>query len=151
MTFTQISQIRSTFYAESTLGKLLCKPNDQVTTEDKKSIFYETDCSKCEVVYFDLSKRSLKPRSDEQKRSVKICNCQNDEIAKPCWNADHNFSWNQKKVAVRESRLIPTKIKETMHSLKNPNQIEKISYMLTEMWVPNLRKRITFVSIKLLL
>ena len=32
------SQIRSTFYAESTLGKLLYKPKDQVTTEDKKSI-----------------------------------------------------------------------------------------------------------------
>ena len=39
------------------------------------------------------------------------------------WEAGHNFSWDQKKVVERESRLIPRKIQETIHSLKNPNQI----------------------------
>ena len=43
------------------------------------------------------------------------------------WEADYNFSWDQKKVVDRESRLIPRKIKETIHSLKNPNHINKIS------------------------
>ena len=38
-------------------------------------------------------------------------------IAKHCWEADHNFHWDQKKVNDRESRLIPRKIKETIHSL----------------------------------
>ena len=42
-----------------------------------------------------------------------------------CWEADHNFNWDQKKVIDRESRLIPRKIKETIHSLKNPNHINK--------------------------
>ena len=56
-----------------------------------------------------------------------------------CWEADHNFSWDQKKVVDRESRLIPRKIKETMHSMKNPNHINKISYTLSEMWLPNLQ------------
>ena len=50
-------------------------------------------------------------------------------ITKNCWEADHNFSWNQKKDLDRESRLIPRKIKETMHFLKNPNHINKITYM----------------------
>ena len=54
------------------------------------------------------------------------------------WEADYNFSWDQKKVVDRESRLIPRKIKETIHSLKNPNHINKISYMLPEIWLPNL-------------
>ena len=49
-----------------------------------------------------------------------------------------NF-FHQKKVIDRESRLIPRKIKETIHSLKNPNRINKISYMLPEIWLPNLR------------
>ena len=35
-----------------------------------------------------------------------------------------------KRVIDTEIRLIPRKIKETMHSLKNPNHIKKISYML---------------------
>ena len=66
-------------------------------------------------------------------------NCDKNEIAKHCWEADHNFSWDQKKVVDRESRLIPRKVKESIHSLKNPNHTNKISYMLPEIWLPNLR------------
>ena len=53
--------------------------------------------------------------------------------------ADLKFNWDQKKVIDKESRLIPRKIKETIHSLKNPNHINKISYMLPEIWLPNLQ------------
>ena len=72
---------------------------------------------------------SLKLHSDEHKRSVRSCNCDKNKIAKHCWEVDHNFIWDQKKVD-RESRLIPRKIKETIHYLKNPNHINKISHML---------------------
>ena len=132
-------KIRSTFYTEMTLRKLLCKPKDRVATEDKNNIVYEIDCSNCQAVYFGESKRSLKSHSDEHKRSVRNCNCDKNEIAKHCWEADHNFNWDQKKVIDRESRLIPRKIKETIHYLKNPNHISKISYMFLEIWLPNLR------------
>ena len=63
-------KIRWNFYIESTLHKLLCKSKDQVATEDKTNIVRKTDCSNCEVVYFDESKRSLKSRSNEHKRCV---------------------------------------------------------------------------------
>ena len=99
-------KIRSTFYTEMTLRKLLCKPKDRVATEDKNNIVYEIDWSNCQAVYFGESTRN--------------CDCDKNEIAKHCWEADHNFNWDQKKVIDRESRLIPRKIKETMHSLKNP-------------------------------
>ena len=79
------------------------------------------------------TEKTLKSRSDEHKRSVRNCDCDKNEISKHCWEADHNFNWDQKKVIDRESRLIPRKIKETIHSLKNPNhKINKISYMLPE-------------------
>ena len=91
-------KMRSTFYTENTLRKLLCKPKDRVATEDKNSIVYEIIvCSNCEAVYFGKSKRFLKSRSDEHKRSVRNCDCDKNEIAKHCWEADHNFSWDQKK------------------------------------------------------
>ena len=54
------------------------------------------------------------------------------KIIRHCWEADHIFSWDQKKFIDRESRFIPRKIKETIHSLKNPNYINKFSYMLPE-------------------
>ena len=130
-------KIRSPFYTEMTLRKLLCKPKDRVATENKNNIVYETDCSNCQTVYFGEAKRSS--RSYEHKRSVRNCDCDNNEIAKHCFEADHNFNWDQKKVIDRESRLIPRKIKEIIHSLKNLNHINKISYMLPEIWLPNLR------------
>ena len=66
------------------MRKLLCKPKDRVTTEDKNNIFHESDCSNCEEVYFGESKRSLKSRSDEHERSVWNCDCDNNEIVKHC-------------------------------------------------------------------
>ena len=110
-----------------TLHKLLCKPKDRVAIEDKNNIVYETDCRSCQAVYFGESKRSLKSLSDEHKRSIMKYVCDRDEIAKHCREADHNFTWDQKKVIDRKNRLIPWKIKETIHSLKNLNHINKIS------------------------
>ena len=107
------------------MRKLLCKPKDRVATDDKNNIVYEIHCINCQAVYFGEFKQSLKSSSDEQKRSVRNCDCDKNEIAKHWWEADHNFKWDQKKVNDRESRLIPKK--------------NKISYMLTEIWLPNLR------------
>ena len=130
-------KVRSTFYTENTFCKLLCKPKDGVATENKNNIVYEIDCSNCEAVYFGESKRPLKSHSDEHKKSVRNSNCDKNEISKQCGEADHNFSWDQKKVIDRESRLVPKKSKETIPSLKNPNHIKKIFCMLPEIWLPN--------------
>ena len=73
----------------------------------------EIECGNCKTVYFDESKHSLKSRSDEHKRSLRNCDCKKNEIAKQCFEADHNFSWDQKNIVDRESRFIPAKIKET--------------------------------------
>ena len=112
------------------MHKLLCKPTDQATTEDKNNATDEIDCCNCEAVYFGKSKRSLKSRSDEYKRFASNKNCGKNQTAKHCYETDLNFSWDQKKGFDSESRLIPRKIRETRNSLKNPNHINKISYML---------------------
>ena len=62
-----------------------------------------------------------------KKKSVRNCDCEKSEIAKHCWEADFNSSSDKKKVVDSERRLSPMKIKETIHSLKNPNNINKIS------------------------
>ena len=74
-------KIRSTFYIENSFHKLFCKPKDQVTTQGKNNIVYRIDCSNCEAVYFSESKRTLKSRSDERKRSIRNCNCDKNETA----------------------------------------------------------------------
>ena len=127
-------KIRSTFYIECTLRKLLCKRKDRVATEDKNNIVYEIDGSNCEVVHFGESKQSLKSHSGEHKRSVRNCDCDKNEIAKHCLEADLNVSWDEKKAVDRKHNLTPRKIKEIIHSLKNPNHIKKMSYTLAEIW-----------------
>ena len=132
-------KIRSTIYTEKALRKLLCKPNNRVAIEVKNNIVYEIGYRNCEAVYFSEPKRFLKSHSDEHKKTVKNCDCDKNTIAKHFWEAYHNFNWDQKKVIDRESRLISRKIKETIHSLENPNHINKISYLLPEIWLPNLQ------------
>ena len=102
----------------------------------KKNV-YETDCGKCEEVYFGESKRSFKSRSDEHKKTVRNCDCDNNEIAKQFWYADHNFSLDQKNVVDSESRLIPGKIKETIILWRILISSTKISYMFPEIWFLN--------------
>ena len=92
-------KIRFTFYTKSTLRKLLCKPNDRESA-DESNIAYELHCSNYEAVYFSESKRSSKWPSDEYKRSVK--NCEKNETVKHCWEADHNFSWDQRLPNLRQ-------------------------------------------------
>ena len=77
-------KIRSTFYIENPLRKLLCKPKDQAATEDKSNIIHETDCSNCKAAYLNESKRSLKSRSDELKRPVNSFDCEKNETSKHC-------------------------------------------------------------------
>ena len=60
-------------------------------------------------------------------------------IAKLCWELDHNFSWDQMKVIKTEIKLFPRKIKDIIQSLKNHTHTDKISFMLPENWLPNLR------------
>ena len=93
-------KIRSTFYTESTFCTLFCKLKGRVATEDKNNVVHEIDCNNWEAVYFDESQRSLKLHLDEHKRSVRNGNCKKNEIAKHCWEADHNL------VEIRRNLLI---------------------------------------------
>ena len=70
-----------------------------------------------------------------QGQSVKYCECEKNEITNYFWEADHDFSWDQKKVVNRDSWLTSRKINEIIHSFKNPNYSNKISYMLPETWL----------------
>ena len=62
------------------------------------------------------------------KQFLSACDCDKNEIPKHCCEVDNKFSQDQKKVADRESTLITRKIRENIHSLKNPNHIFKSKF-----------------------
>ena len=77
-------KIRSTFYNVSSFCERLCKLKDRVATEDKNNVNCEIDYINCEAAYLRKFKRSLKSRSDEQKRSVRNWDCEKNEVPKHC-------------------------------------------------------------------
>ena len=93
--------------------------------EGKNNIVSQIDCCNSKAVYFSESKRFLKSQSDEKKRSVKKCDCEKNENVWHCWKEYYNFSWDQKEVVDKESRLITRKFKETF--LKNTYLIDQVS------------------------
>ena len=52
------------------------------------------------------------------------------KLPKHFWEVGCNFSCDQKKIVDIESKVIPRKIKETIYSLNNPNNIKRISHIL---------------------
>ena len=70
-------------------------------------------------------------RSDEHETYLPgIAIAKSMKLPKHFWEVDCNYSCDQKNVVDMESKSIPRKIKETIHSLKNPNNIKKISHIL---------------------
>ena len=102
------------FLHKDTVRKLLCKPKDWLATEDKNNIVYEIDCTNCKSVYFGEFKRSQCSNLNIAFRwAQRFCQelwLKKNEITKHCWEADHNFSLDQKEVVDRESKLIPRKL-----------------------------------------
>ena len=118
-TYVRSHEVRSFLYTENTSHKLLYKPKDWVAAEIKNNI-YEIDCSNSKTFDFSESKRSLK-------RFFKNYDCEKNQIAEHCWEEDRNFSWDQKKVFDRESRLIFGKIKKLFILWRNIITLTKFS------------------------
>ena len=68
------------------------------------------------------------------------CDAEKNETAKHCWERDCNFDLYDKKVLIKESKLISREMKYVIHYRKIMNHVIKKSYTLIEIWLPNLRK-----------
>ena len=133
--------IKCTFYSNNTLRKYLSRPKDIVPAEQQNNIVYKIPCRDCEATYIGESKRSFKQRSSEHMRAVKNRDIEKNEIADHCWDKDHQMNWDNKKVIDRERNVYARKIKETIHSIKDDNHINSISYNLPDIWLPNITHR----------
>ena len=108
-------KIRSTFYTKNTLPKLIFKLIDWVAAEVKTTTFIKlTIVTAKQIPVMNLNNTKDLPGFVIVKKNG---------IGKHRWEAAHNFGWDQNKVADWESRLTPKKTKETMHFLRNSNQI----------------------------
>ena len=124
----------------------------------------KTHCINC---FLNLKVVSLLNKNGTLVTKLTAIAIQQDTFVNPntCWKQDPVNTWDllktrtsktmkyvswrisQLSLGARDNsrsgkRLIPKKIKETIHSLRNPNRINKMSYTLAEIWLPNLIKLI---------
>ena len=133
--------IKCSFYSNDTLRRYLSKPKDMIPVEQQNNIVYKIPCRDCDATYIGESKRSFKQRSSEHMRAVRNRDIEKNEIADHCWKENHQMNWDNKKVIDRERNMYARKIKETIHSIKDKNHVNSISYNLPDIWLPNLTHR----------
>ena len=68
-------------------------------------------------------------------RAVKNGDVKKNEIADHSWKLDHRFDWDKKTIIDREQNWTVQKIKETIHSISDKNNINIISHSLSEIWL----------------
>ena len=131
--------IKCAFYSSETLRRHLSKPKDTVPMDKRNNVVYKIPCKDCNATYIGESKRSFGVRYKEHDRAVRKGDTDKNEIADHCWSKDHEMNWDERKVIDTEAYIKGRKIKETIHSLKDKNHINSISYTLPNIWIPNIK------------
>ena len=132
------NKIRCTFYTKDTIRNALSHPKDPVDKNKQNNIVYKIPCDDCNAVYIGESKRTLEKRASEHERAVRNGDLEKNKIAHHCWTSDHRFNFDNKTIIDRETNMTTRKIKETIHSISDPNHINSISYELADIWLPAL-------------
>ena len=63
---------------------------------------------------------------------IKYFGIEKNEITKHCLEKDNLLHWNQMKLVDIESRLVPTNMKEAIHSFSKCNHTSKIFHPIFE-------------------
>ena len=140
VTLPYIKGLTGTCSSSETLRKCLSNPKDKVNLDKQNNIVYKIPCQDCNAVYIGETKRSFKQRSSEHMRAVKNGEIEKNEIADHCCKLDHKFNWEEKSIIDKEQNWVSRKVKETIHSIKDKNHINSISFTLPNIWLPALRK-----------
>ena len=117
----------------------MSKPKDIVPMDKRNNVVYKIPCKDCNATYIGESKRSFGVRYKEHDRAVRNGDTDKNEIADHCWENDHEMNWDERKIIDTEAYIKERKIKETIHSIKDRNHINSISYILPNIWIPNIR------------
>ena len=85
------------------------------------------------------SKRAYQTRIGEHISAVRKPDTKWYETADHCWKFSHDFNWTENKILGHELNTTTRKIKETIHSIKTENCINRISYKLPDIWLPAIK------------
>lgn len=64
---------------------------------------YQVPCHDCDFIYIGQTKRSLKSRLDEHKRSIKYQRPEKSALCQHTISMDHRINWNEAEILKLES------------------------------------------------
>ena len=86
-----------------TVGKYLPSPKDCTKKDELSGMVYQVPCHDCDFIYIGQTKRSLKSRLDEHKRSIKYQRPEKSALCQHTISMDHRINWNEAEILKLES------------------------------------------------
>lgn len=115
------------------ISKITGNTKDKIETLEKTNVVYEIPCKDCESRYIGQTKRHLKTRIQEHKRSINHLDNDHTALARHVKNTKHNFDFDKTRVLENEENLKKRltiemiKIKKEKNSVNYRTDIEKLS------------------------
>ena len=86
-----------------TLRRILSHPKDRIPDDDKSSIVYKINCCDFDASYVGETRRALKTRMSEHRRTVEKMDFSASALAKHAWEHDDHINWTSTRVLKVES------------------------------------------------
>ena len=83
-----------------TISNILTSPKDPIAEHEKSRLVFEIPCADCEFVYVGQTKRDLKSRVAEHKRSVKNAEPEKSALCEHLMWFDHRINWEKSTVKI---------------------------------------------------
>ena len=134
--------IKVVFSSKETLRRSLCQTAPKTELNETKNCVYEVPCLGCETAYIGQTKRHLKVRLAEHKRSLQMAETSTSGIAQHCWDHSHGADWGNTKVLCREANRYRREIRESIEMTKaGTRNYAEPSVTLSNIWRPLLRRK----------
>ena len=117
--------LKVSFTPVKTIGNFLTVPKDPIQEHEKSQLVSKIPCADCEFVYIGQTKRDLKSRIAEHKRTVKNHEPEKSALCKHLMLFDHCINWNQAVVLKYVDRFYRRLTSESWYIHAHPYVINR--------------------------
>ena len=107
--------VKVAFKPYLTINKYLPSPKDFTNKDELSGMIYQVPCHDCDFIYIGQTKRTLKSRLNEHKRSIKYQRPEQSALADHSMSMDHKINWEEAKILKLESDYFKRLFTETWY------------------------------------
>jgi len=116
------------------------RPKDTVNPAKQDDVVYRIP-SECGKVYIGETGRSMQERIKEHDRDIRLASTQTSAVSEHSHETGHYPIWNEVKFIDRDPHWYTRRVKEAIHIILHPNNINRDSGIeIPEAWIPTIKK-----------